>query len=257
MLRQLVHNGVVVPASPGPYNVTLNVRGRPVALTPPQEEMALAWARKLGTPYAEDQVFASNFAADFSAALGAQQQSRQRDSDCALGAQQQARQCDSDCALGAQQQSRQCDSDCALRAQQQSRQCDSDCALGIEPPLKLQEVDFGPAVEIIAAERAARERLSREERKAQAAQRKAAREALKRMNGPDMTRFDKIIMGHWHAPLEHPYYWIGGSVSGTDAHDHQNGRQAEPQQVAWMVHPKWGEFDRTCWKLRKFDEEAK
>jgi len=88
-------------------------------------------------------------------------------------------------------------------------------------------------------------------------ERKAAREALKRMNGPDMTRFDKIIMGHWHAPLEHPYYWIGGSVSGTDAYDHQSGRQAEPQQVAWMVHPKWGEFDRTCWKLRKFDEEAK
>lgn len=84
-------------------------------------------------------------------------------------------------------------------------------------------------------------------------ERKAAREALKRMNGPDVTKFDKIIMGHWHAPLEHPVYWIGGSVSGTDAYDHQAGRHARPQQVSWLVHPKWGEFDRTCWLVDKWD----
>lgn len=87
-------------------------------------------------------------------------------------------------------------------------------------------------------------------------ERKTAREALKRMNGPDMTKFNKIIMGHWHAPLEHPFYWIGGSVSGTDAYDHKAGRQAEPQQVSWFVHPKWGEFDRTCWQLKKYDAQA-
>ena len=62
-------------------------------------------------------------------------------------------------------------------------------------------------------------------------------------------------MGHWHAPLEHPHYWIGGSVSGTDAYDHKNGRHADPQQVSWFVHPKWGEFDRTCWQLKKYDFE--
>ena len=84
-------------------------------------------------------------------------------------------------------------------------------------------------------------------------ERKTAREALKRMNAPDVTKFDKIIMGHWHAPLAHPYYWIGGSVSGTSTYDHQAGRHAEPQQVSWFVHPKWGEFDRTCWQLRKYD----
>lgn len=87
-------------------------------------------------------------------------------------------------------------------------------------------------------------------------ERRTAREALKRMNGPDLTKFDKIIMGHWHAPLEHPYYWIGGSVSGTDAYDHKNGRQSEPQQLSWMVHPKWGEFDKTNWRLTKFDAEG-
>ena len=84
-------------------------------------------------------------------------------------------------------------------------------------------------------------------------ERRTAREALKRMNGPDFAKFDKIIMGHWHAPLEHPYYWIGGSVSGTDAYDHRNGRQSEPQQLSWMVHPRWGAFDKTNWQLKKFD----
>jgi hypothetical protein len=85
-------------------------------------------------------------------------------------------------------------------------------------------------------------------------ERKAAREAIKRMNGPDFTRFHRIIMGHWHAPLTHPHFWIGGSVSGTDAYDHQAGRQADPQQVSWMVHPQWGEFDRTEWQLMKWDK---
>ena len=87
-------------------------------------------------------------------------------------------------------------------------------------------------------------------------ERKAGREAIKRMNGPDVTRFDKIVMGHWHAPMEHPVFWIGGSVSGTDAYDHKQGRHAEPQQVSWLVHPRWGEFDRTCWKLKKYDQQA-
>lgn len=87
-------------------------------------------------------------------------------------------------------------------------------------------------------------------------ERRVAREAMKRMNGPDFTRFDKVVMGHWHAPLEHPHFLIGGSVSGTDAYDHKQGRHSAPQQVSWMVHPKWGEFDRTEWQLGKWDQEA-
>ncbi len=122
-MRQLIHHGVVIPAPPGPYNLTLTVRGRLLALTPRQEEMALAWARKLGTPYVDDPVFARNFLADFSAALG------------------------------------------------------------VESPLTLAEVDFTPAAEVIEAERAARERLTPEERKAQATARKAAREALRERYG--------------------------------------------------------------------------
>lgn len=79
-------------------------------------------------------------------------------------------------------------------------------------------------------------------------ERKAGREAIRRMMS-NLNKFDKIIMGHWHSPLTHPWYWIGGSVSGTDAYDHKNGRHAEPSQPAWIVHPKYGEFDRTDFTL--------
>lgn len=81
-------------------------------------------------------------------------------------------------------------------------------------------------------------------------QRKTGLEAIKRMRR-DIARFDRIIMGHWHAPLRHPWYWIGGSASGTDAYDHANGRESEPLQSAWFVHPKRGEFDATDWRLHE------
>jgi hypothetical protein len=80
-------------------------------------------------------------------------------------------------------------------------------------------------------------------------QRKAGKEAMKRMRRRKEA-FDLIVLGHWHAPLKHPWYWIGASASGTDAYDHSQGREAEPMQSTWMVHPKHGEFDATDWRLR-------
>jgi DNA topoisomerase-1 len=70
MLEQLIHNGVVVPEPPPPLSLVLEIRGQSMALTPKQEEMALAWARKQGTPYVKDPVFVANFLADWSGALG-------------------------------------------------------------------------------------------------------------------------------------------------------------------------------------------
>ncbi len=70
MLEQLVHNGVIVPDPPVPPGLSITARGRQIALTPKQEEMALAWARKKDTVYVEDEVFVANFMADFSQALG-------------------------------------------------------------------------------------------------------------------------------------------------------------------------------------------
>ena len=70
MLTQLIHNGVVVPEPPPAVGLELRIRGELVALTPKQEEMALAWAKKQGTPYVEDLTFTRNFMADFSRELG-------------------------------------------------------------------------------------------------------------------------------------------------------------------------------------------
>ncbi len=137
MLKQLIHNGVVVPEPPPPVGLVLRVRGEPVALTPPQEEMALAWARKQGTPYVEDPVFVRNFMADFSRALG------------------------------------------------------------LDETLAVEEVDFGPALRLVEAERQARERLTPEERKALAAERKARREALRERYGHAIVNGERVELANY------------------------------------------------------------
>jgi DNA topoisomerase-1 len=123
MLTQLIHNGVVIPEPPPPLGLVLTIRGEPVALTPKQEEMALAWAKKQGTPYVEDRTFIRNFLTDFSKELG------------------------------------------------------------LKPRLSLDEVDFGPANRVVEKEREAKAQLTKEERKALAAERKVVREALREQYG--------------------------------------------------------------------------
>lgn len=66
--------------------------------------------------------------------------------------------------------------------------------------------------------------------------------------------FDRVILGHFHAPLKHQKYWIGGSACGTTAYDHGEGRESDPIQCSWMVHPGHGEFDETGWRLRRSSE---
>lgn len=136
-LNQLIHNGVLVPEPPAPRGLVLTIRGRPVPLTPKQEEMALAWARKHGTPYLQDPVFVRNFLADFSRALG------------------------------------------------------------LEDTLAPEEVDFGPAIHLIEEEKAARERLSREERRALAAERRARREALRERYGYAIVNGERVELANF------------------------------------------------------------
>jgi len=81
------------------------------------------------------------------------------------------------------------------------------------------------------------------------AERMVAREALRRMNSPDFSKFSKVLMGHFHTPLRHPKYLIGGSLSGTDALDHRESRESTPCQTSWMVHPEHGEFAYMEWDL--------
>jgi DNA topoisomerase-1 len=68
-MKQLSHNGVLIPRyEPKGFHIVF--KGKKIALNPEQEEMAVAWVRKLGTEYAEDKVFIRNFFDDFCRALG-------------------------------------------------------------------------------------------------------------------------------------------------------------------------------------------
>jgi len=69
-MKQLHHNGVLIPHRYEGNGFTIQVKGKKIKLTPRQEEMAFAWAKKIGTPYVEDPVFAKNFHRNFSKKLG-------------------------------------------------------------------------------------------------------------------------------------------------------------------------------------------
>ncbi len=153
MLKQLIHRGVLIPEPPEYQGLTITIDGKPHTLTTKQEEMALAWVKKLDTPYVQDLVFVKNFMSDFSRALG------------------------------------------------------------YEKPLQINQIDFGPVIERLKAERAQREALSKEERKELAAKRKQLREQLKEQYGyaiadgerielaTYMTEPSGIFMGRGKHPL--------------------------------------------------------
>ena len=69
-MRQLIHNGVMMPKPYEAKGLHISVKGNKVKLTPEQEEMAVAYAKKIGTDYDKDPVFVRNFFTDFSKALG-------------------------------------------------------------------------------------------------------------------------------------------------------------------------------------------
>jgi hypothetical protein len=56
-------------------------------------------------------------------------------------------------------------------------------------------------------------------------------------------QFHRIIMGHFHTPLNTQEYIINGSLTGTTEFDHGCGRFSHPGQVSFFVHPKYGEID--------------
>jgi DNA topoisomerase-1 len=68
-MKQLIHKGVLIPKKPEWKKLYITVQGKRINLTPEQEEMAVAWVKKLGTDYAEDPVFVKNFFQDFRKAL--------------------------------------------------------------------------------------------------------------------------------------------------------------------------------------------
>ena len=68
-MKRLSHNGVMVSGYE-PNGFQIKFRGKTIELTLEQEEMAVAWVKKLGTPYVEDRVFAKNFFSDLRKTLG-------------------------------------------------------------------------------------------------------------------------------------------------------------------------------------------
>lgn len=76
--------------------------------------------------------------------------------------------------------------------------------------------------------------------------RRVAMEAVKRMGVPEAA-FTKLVFGHFHHAFNGDLWIMGGSLSGTDAFDHSQGRHSRPHQTSWFVHPKHGEFDWTRW----------
>lgn len=69
-MKQLIHRGVMIPPSYEPHGFHIKITGNELPLTPTQEEMAVAWVKKLGTDYVKDRRFVSNFFKDFRRAVG-------------------------------------------------------------------------------------------------------------------------------------------------------------------------------------------
>jgi DNA topoisomerase-1 len=69
-MKHLHHKGVLVPNPYEGVGLVIKVRGEDIELIPEQEELALSWAKKIGTDYTEDPVFAKNFHIDLSKKLG-------------------------------------------------------------------------------------------------------------------------------------------------------------------------------------------
>ena len=89
-----------------------------------------------------------------------------------------------------------------------------------------------------------------------AAERKVGREAQARMQlimdqklKMHEIGFHKMVLGHFHVPINAPMYSFCGSVQGTDAYDHEAGRYAPPSQAGWLVHPTFKEIGREDFEL--------
>lgn len=74
------------------------------------------------------------------------------------------------------------------------------------------------------------------------------REAQKRMN--TQLGFHYHLMGHWHVPcVIEDMTIVNGSLCGTTEFDHGQGRYAKPAQLAFLVHPKYGFFNWTPFRM--------
>ena len=144
----LIHNGVAFPPEYEYKGLSINIKGKRVRLTPEQEEMAYAWAKKKDTPYVQDKVFISNFLNDFLALFPEEF----RD-------------------------------------------------------VKIEDIDFGEIYRKVDEEKAAKEALTKEEKKMLAAERKKIREAMKERYGWAEVDGNRFEVANWM--VEPPGLFMG------------------------------------------------
>jgi len=147
-MKQLIHQGVLIPKRYEPKGFHVKINGEPVALTPLQEEMAVAWVKKLGTDYVKDPVFIKNFFTDWSAAMGRS-----------------------------------------------------------DRPLSPEQVDFSEIIAYVEREKQIKANMSKEEKKKQAQDRKALREANKEKYGWAIIDGVKTEVGNY--TVEPPSIFMG------------------------------------------------
>ncbi|MHA2300506.1 MAG: DNA topoisomerase I [Candidatus Thorarchaeota archaeon] len=136
-MESFEHKGIIVLKPLEPHHFEIVVRSEHIVLNQLQEEMSVAWVRKLGTPYVEDPVFIRNFMSDFSKALK------------------------------------------------------------VKPRLNLDEVDFSSVIQFVEEERAAKEAMTNEEKKAAREARKAERERLKEEFGYAFVDGERMELGNY------------------------------------------------------------
>ena len=72
-MKTLCHYGVLVPRKYESKALSMIINGKKFFLNNEQEEMAVAWVKKLSTDYVEDSTFVANFFQDFRKALGSEE----------------------------------------------------------------------------------------------------------------------------------------------------------------------------------------
>jgi DNA topoisomerase-1 len=135
-ITHLIHNGVLVPQYE-PKGFSILHKGKNIPLNPTQEEMAVAWVRKLGTEYVSDPVFIANFLIDFCKALN------------------------------------------------------------LTNPCRIEDFDFSEIQHWVDSEKLKKENMSKEEKKALAAERKKIREANKEKYGYATVNGQRVELGNY------------------------------------------------------------
>ncbi len=148
-------------------------KGKNISLNPTQEEMAVAWVRRLGTEYVSDPVFVANFLIDFCKALN------------------------------------------------------------LTNPCRIEDFDFSEIQHWVDSEKLKKENMSKEEKKALAAERKKIREANKEKYGYATVNGQRVELGNY--TVEPACIFMG--------------RGQHPLRGRWKARPTTATSPLTCHQM--------